>query len=811
MTEQRFEQLLQEMREETASPEQIQAARDRVWERLAGAASLACAGLRPELGDYLAGHLTASRRLLIEDHIGRCHHCRRVLSELKGQHEVLAIPQFQVRPWVGWTRWAVAAGLVLGALYLGRNRLDSALAPSGPRATVVSVTGAAYRVHDPTSETALPAGASLLEGEVIRTAAGSRAILQLPDGSRVEMNQRSELAVQAAWSGRTIRLDRGDVIVTAAKQRRGTLRVVTRDSVASVKGTIFAVSSGAAGSLVAVVQGSVAVAQPGSKLVLTSGQQASTNRALADVPVRQAISWSQDAEKYYALLAEFIQIEKQLVDTAPGLRTEARLLRYLPVGVEAYFAIPNLTGTIRQALYLVDQRAQESAVLNEWWSSERGQELKQTLDRMQAITPLLGEEVVMVLVKDRVAAGRKIPLVLAQIQPGRQDALRQALDRLAGDQRNGAIPYQILRTDLLLVSESASDLAAIAAQLGAGAGSPFASEITRRYQTGVSWLAALDVPALASDIQRSEPGRVLGMANMRYLFFEQRWGRVRDENELTLSFQGARTGVSSWLAPPGSAGSAEYVSSEAVVVISASTRDPRQAFEELLTGQPGELAGDLRKFESETGIQVAADIAAALGADFTFAVERPSLPIPGWVAALEVVRPALLDGTIRRLVDEFNRRLAPEDAGQKITLTRETVNGRAWSSLQARSNALHWTYDRGYLIASSDRALAGRAIAVRQSGAPLVRSAAFLDRFPSAGGIHHSGFLWLNTSGLLADLAPLVQSPALRGLLASRDPILIVMDGETERIHAASRTRLTSVLLELMLAHGAAGKERGTL
>ena len=61
-----------------------------------------------------------------------------------------------------WTRWAIAAGVALGALYLGRGPIDSALAPSGPRATVVSVSGAAYKLP----QSALQPGATLAENEV---------------------------------------------------------------------------------------------------------------------------------------------------------------------------------------------------------------------------------------------------------------------------------------------------------------------------------------------------------------------------------------------------------------------------------------------------------------------------------------------------------------------------------------------------------------------------------------------------------------------------------------------------------------------
>ncbi len=119
---------------------------------------------------------------------------------------------------------------------------------------------------------------------------------------------------------------------------------------------------------------------------------------------------------------------------------------------------------------------------------------------------------------------------------------------------------------------------------------------------------------------------------------------------------------------------------------------------------------------------------------------------------------------------------------------------------------LHWTYDRGYLIASMDRALATRAVTSRESGSSLLHSASFQQRFPATGRLHHSGFLWLNTNGILADLAGLVESPAIKSLMGSREPLLIVLDGETERIHAASRNRLTSLILDSMLLYGGSGK-----
>jgi hypothetical protein len=59
--------------------------------------------------------------------------------------------------------------------------------------------------------------------------------------------------------------------------------------------------------------------------------------------------------------------------------------------------------------------------------------------------------------------------------------------------------------------------------------------------------------------------------------------------------------------------------------------------------------------------------------------------------------------------------------------------------------------------------------------------------------------VWLNAKGALGILSALNPSPALRELVAERDPILVVFDGTPEQIHAASRTRISGLIMDAML------------
>ena len=811
MSEDRLERALEAMRNENVDPELLAGAHQRVWEKLGQSGLAACEEFEPAISDYLGGKLAPGRRLLMEDHLSRCPRCRLRLTELTGERKVVAMPTKRAFWRPRGQAWAAAAALVMAAaLYLGRDRIDTMLAAGGPRATVVSIDGSLYRLPDG----ALHAGASLGQDEAVRTGPGARAVLRLADGSLVDVNERSEIYVSAAWSGQTIHLRSGDIIVQAARQRRGHLRVATRDSVASVKGTVFAVSSGLAGTVVSVVEGSVAVAQPGVDVLLHPGEQSASRPGLAG-SVREAVAWSPDAEKYFELLASFSKLEKQIASLpSPPLRTQPRLLQYMPANALVYGALPNLGGTIRQAMAMAEQESSENPTFREWWNSASGQELRQIIDKIQTVTPLLGNEIVFVYSASAPATNIGIPLVAAEVLAGRQSELAAALEALRTQAGSPEFPYS-LTAAALVISDTQEHLQWVLAHQGEGVNSAFSAAIAERYQRGAGWLLGMNMePALWALAGGSE-AELLGSQQMKFLFLEQRDIQGAAENEVTLAFKGPREGMASWLANSGSGGAAEYLSSDAIFALYVSTREPRQMLDEL-TAQLSKLnpnAGPaFTELDAKLGAGFTQDLAAAFGTESALSIDGISATGPVWMLAAMVNNPATIDNSILRLVDVFNAALGPEEQSKRIIISRETVDGRNWITMKPGGllMSITWTYDGGYLVAASDWGAAVRAIAARSGGPALVWSQAFQQQLPSSSGLHPSGFAWLNTKGVLEGLAALISNPTIQKLIAERDPVLVVFNGSTEQIHSASRTRISGLILDVMMMNSLSGAGAGT-
>ena len=65
--------------------------------------------------------------------------------------------------------------------------------------------------------------------------------------------------------------------------------------------------------------------------------------------------------------------------------------------------------------------------------------------------------------------------------------------------------------------------------------------------------------------------------------------------------------------------------------------------------------------------------------------------------------------------------------------------------------------------------------------------------------LHPSAFGWLNAKGALGLLTTIVANPALSEIVAGGDPILVVVDGTENQIHAASRTRISGLIMQALL------------
>ena len=433
-----FDNLLTGLRGETVDPAIVDQAAGRVRERLFPSSASSggpgitaslrtCSDFRALIPSYLNRTLSPAKSLLLVDHTHECVECRRELETSRsGNVRMLTRPVAVSNEVSPVTRWSIAAMVALGAGLGAWGIVNSLGVPAGARATVQSVSGILYQVAD-RSSTPVFSGGQLTERQVVRTAKDSKAMLKLADGSMVEMNERSELSISRVQRGTTIALDRGNVIVHAAKQRSGALYVKTADCEVMVKGTIFAVTRGTKGSRVSVVEGSVKVDQGTTSQMLKPGDQVATSPSVSRVPVQDDVAWSQDAAKYLAMLGELSGLQKD-IEKIPGtgLRTSSKLLDYIPGDTLLYAAIPNLGTTLTQANQLFEERVQASPVLKEWWGrhNNNAAQLKEMVQKFRTISDYLGDEIVLAYATNDSGERGGSPIIMAETK---REGLREYL------------------------------------------------------------------------------------------------------------------------------------------------------------------------------------------------------------------------------------------------------------------------------------------------------------------------------------------------------------------------------------------------
>src|SRR5580698_7180806 len=392
MKNDKFERLLSDIRNEQVDDQVVAQAGERVFRSIAGAAPTAdlsshtlrgCQDFQALIPGYLEKTIAPARAMLFEDHVHACVACRHVLESARAPQRVLRLENRRrslslaasgsTSGATAW-RWAMGAAAVFAAAIVVVAFGDGMLLGQHVvRASVQAVDGSLY-TGSGAEMRLIPAGYQIRNGDEVRTAKGSTAVVRLLDGSLVEMGERSDLSVSRAWRGTTIHLDGGRVIVQAAKQRSGRLYVATEDGLVSVKGTIFSVNHGMKGSRVAVIEGVVRVDYGDQPTDLTAGQEATSSASVAKVPIQNEIAWSKNSAKYLALLGDFAVLQKQFAAIpGPGLRYSSELLPYVPDQTVVYAAVPNLANTLGEASQLFEQRLEQSPALRDWWlQQEKG-------------------------------------------------------------------------------------------------------------------------------------------------------------------------------------------------------------------------------------------------------------------------------------------------------------------------------------------------------------------------------------------------------------------------------------------------------
>jgi hypothetical protein len=826
------------VRQASVSPEEMSQASARVLQRMreeynkvvphpSSDASIvdriqSCDDFRSLIPAYLTSSLTPARRLLFEDHIRECVGCRKALETARRGASRATIGRIsavrRIQP--KHLKWALPiAAMLVVAVAVQTGPVRDLLWPIDVHATVQLVDGGLFNISGQDVRS-VKAGQRIERGQALRTGAASGAMLELADGSRIEMAARSELSLGRARDGVKVQLARGNVIVKAAKQH-GHLYVETSDCTVSVVGTAFSVSSGIKGSRVVVIEGKVRVMQEGKEQFVEPGQQIFTSPEMGEVSIEQAIGWSREAEEWFKELTAFGQDMAKRLE-GQSMRYTSNLLPLVPADTLVFASLPNVAQPFRESYQLFTQRVGENAALSNWWRQaqqpQSGMNLNEVADRIAEVGAYLGAEVVLAVPKQTTGRG---PVILAET--ARPDSLISALE---GDLRRLAevsavtVPFRLAHSKeelglmsgngpviyvadgLMIVSDPGSVARTVAIHEGrvAGgfAGTPLHSRVAQAYQEGVGWLLAVDLQQIIPQ-QGDDVAPRLGFDNVRQLVLEQKTGIGSAASRVTLAFNQDRHGMAAWLGAPAPMGALDFVSPDAYGFSSWVTKDAELILDDIfgMIQDSPEATQHLRDIEQKHGIDLRRDLAEPLGNEVLVAIDGPLLPTPSWKVVLEVNDMPRLENAIQYAVTNVNRELLLQQKPE-WSLGSETVDGKTYHSLTSKGSPMeiHYTSWMGYMLLAPSRALLMEAIRIHDTGSSIARSTAFRAEMPSDGRDISSGIMYQNVESLSRAIPSVVTDPLsgamqneLRqaAVLQKSFPKVAVVYGEPDRILGSAK------------------------
>ena len=637
--DQLLDRTVAEIRDDLLSVESEKAIAGRVWQRVRDEVASHprqaeerisdCSDFQGLIPAYLQGALSEAKLLLLEDHVGECLPCRKAMKQARsarrGVKTAAASRSPVARSWAATLGWRVAAVAAILLAVVGlSHETDLFTIQAGGLVHIEDIDGELFQVtEDGSVPLSVGDQVSLGQGEALRTAKGSRAMLRLADDSRVEMDSRADLAVyerRPVWQrGRgdtVIALERGNVIVEATEQGSGHLFVDTADCEVAVKGTVFSVRHGIKGSRISVIEGEVEVDYERNQDLLGPGQQLTTKPGLSRVPLEQDIAWSANAQQHLALLREVTALGREIDRViTPGLRYSTALLDAAPENTAIYIGIPNVSESLAQAYDVVLERVGSSEALRDWWeqnmtSTGADQDFREAIDKIRAYGDHLGEEIAVTLLADG-DGDVDGPLVLARLENpvAFRKFVEEELDLLAETDPGAAARIGIfegltarmvrgqpgssgqfnfwIRDDLLALTEKPEQIVRFSDALASRAHqapSGLLTQMADHYRDGVEWIVGVDMGTLVNEGVGSHEEasmRGLGLLDMQHLIVERKATDEMTESRAVLTFDQDRRGIAAWLDEPAPMGSLDFISANPHLVGAFVVCEPAALVDEL--------------------------------------------------------------------------------------------------------------------------------------------------------------------------------------------------------------------------------------
>jgi hypothetical protein len=517
--------------------------------------------------------------------------------------------------------------------------------------------------------------------------------------------------------------------------------------------------------------------------------------------VGRDIAWSENSTKYLTLLGEMSAISKRLdAIPGPGMRYSSKLTGSLPANTAVFVSMPNLSSTLAEANSIFEERAKESPALAEWWNADGARNVRKIVEQVRTVSDYLGDEIVLAV--PSVGGKLQQPMMIAE---ERKAGLKEYLsayplsDGRGPGGHGGAIDVREQGNLVMMGGEGGTGFES----------TEFGKRVAQSYASGAGWLFAADMEQILPAHVRDSKN-VTGIDQIRYVIVERKQNLGRTENSATVSFQGARSGIASWIAAPAPMGTLDFISPDATFAASFVVNNPAALVAQLAS------IGAVAQIQSATGVDVGNDIAATLGGEMTIAVDGPLLPSPSWKVAVEVNNPARLEWSIEQMVKTAQQMQPAEN----IQLTNELVNGLTYYTLTSAKSpiAVNYVFTDGYLLMAPNHGLLATSIQDRTAGITLASSTTFRQQLPQNGQMNFSALVYYNASAAIAPMADQLtqtkfltedQKKALAVLTADRAPTLIYAYAEPDRIVAATRGSFFGLGLDTLI--GLNGKGAGDL